>query len=218
MAEGLIVVDIDDTILSSRRRKHRVLADMGINITYEEAMAKSVERGDFGGEEVKRRFYERFDSGDYLIYDEPLPGASRALREVRMAGVCIAYVTNRHEYGSDSMKPGTLKTLKIKDFPVPDGRDVHLLMKPEKGMDRRTSKLAIVNTISQICNIHVGVGDLPEDAEIYRTCGLLPVILRHGKYKKEDFPEGVFVFENWDQIGGKLKGIYFGKSGIGESG
>lgn len=72
----------------------------------------------------------RFYSSPYCIEDVPVEGARTFLLHLQQAGAQIAYCTGRHT----EMYQGTVDCLQKYDMPVPDEKQVHLLVKPTFAM------------------------------------------------------------------------------------
>lgn len=143
---GVAVFDLDSTLLDNRPRQARILREYGAQAGLPALLGARPEHwqgwdvadalvaaGLSPAEAVRhllpaRRFWsERFFTSEYCREDVPVPGAPAFVREVAGAGARVAYVTGRPGW----MEDGTLDVLRAADFPLPEGRRVHLLMKPE---------------------------------------------------------------------------------------
>lgn len=144
---GVLVFDLDSTLLDNRPRQARILAAYGAR-TGEPRLAASrpdhwrgwdaavaMRAAGLAPEEIARHlpayrafWLERFFTSEACAVDEPLPGAAAFLAAVRQAGAQVAYVTGR----PGEMAEGTLAAFARAAFPRPDGRQVHLLLRPDE--------------------------------------------------------------------------------------
>jgi beta-phosphoglucomutase-like phosphatase (HAD superfamily) len=142
---ALVVFDLDSTLLDNRTRLARLLQDYGrvaglpelldarpdhfVGWSLEAALA----RAGLSPAQVEehrapaRRFWaEWFFTSAYCRLDVPLPGAPAFVRQVEGTGAQVAYVSSR----PPTMEAGTREVFHVHGFPIPDGRRVHLLLKP----------------------------------------------------------------------------------------
>jgi hypothetical protein len=141
---GVVVFDLDSTLLDNRARQARILAEYGkqhslatlsacrpehwegwdIKVAMKNAglPPADVERH---AEAAKAFWRERFFTSEYCVADEPIAGAAEYLAAVEKTGARIAYCTGRHE----PMREGSVRCFERHHFPVPNA-NVHLLMKP----------------------------------------------------------------------------------------
>ena len=141
---GLVVFDLDSTLLDNRPRQARILRELGLHtglLPLAQARPEHWEDWDIRhamrnaglapaeieahAEEAKLFWRERFFTSEYCAIDEAISGAARFLSEVRRAGAQVAYCTGRHE----AMRAGSVASFERLGFPTP-GAGVHLLMKP----------------------------------------------------------------------------------------
>lgn len=145
----VVLLDLDDTILSTTRRHARILrefaAESHVAETWPEAAAQlsvleppphaysvvdiakaaRVEAPDVLTA-LKGFWFARFFRSEYVIEDAPVPGAPEFCRRLSDAGAVLAYVTGRDE----AMRPGTEISLSQKGFPLPGRGDARLVLKP----------------------------------------------------------------------------------------
>lgn len=74
---------------------------------------------------LRRFWFKRFFSGEYILEDEPVVGASQFVRRAAEAGALPVYVSGRDE----SMRAATLGALKKHGFPLPDAA-AKMILKP----------------------------------------------------------------------------------------
>jgi hypothetical protein len=144
---GVVVCDLDSTLLDNRPRLARVLQDYGraagvpelTDARPEHWQGWSLERAlrnlGLGPEQVethlgpaRRYFAEWFFTSAYCRLDVPVPGAPAYARALVAAGARLAYVSGR----PSSMEPGTRESFRAHGFPMPDGLAVHLFLKPRR--------------------------------------------------------------------------------------
>jgi hypothetical protein len=142
---GVLVFDLDSTLLDNRPRQAHLLAGYGAQAGEPRLVASrpghwrgwdaavAMRAVGLSADEVARHmgpyrrwWLARFFTSEACALDEPLPGAAAFLDAVHDAGAQVAYVTGRPE----EMGAGTLATFSRARFPMPDGRRVHLLLRP----------------------------------------------------------------------------------------
>lgn len=141
---GVVVFDLDSTLLDNRPRQSAILREFGVargiraldhmrpdhwrSWSMADAMAragvddKTIEAS---FEDARAFWRERFFTSDYCALDGAIAGAADYVRAIVRAGATVAYCTGRHE----AMRAGTVHSLAALCFPLP-GERVHLLMKP----------------------------------------------------------------------------------------
>ncbi|MBI5203063.1 MAG: HAD family hydrolase [Elusimicrobia bacterium] len=145
----VVLLDLDDTILSTTRRHARILREFAgegdVASKWPEAaaclsvleppphaysvvdIAKSarVENPELL-ERLRSFWFARFFRSEYVIEDAAVPGAPEFCSRLAEAGALLAYVTGRDE----AMRPGTEISLAQKGFPIPGRGDARLVLKP----------------------------------------------------------------------------------------
>lgn len=142
----VFIFDLDSTLFSTQERNHAILGEFVAQIGGPDDFKTLVARlapADMGWnvmEDLRRRgfrheptlgrlkafWFKRFFHDDYLVFDEPLPGASAYVNAVHDAGATVYYLTGRDEPG---MGKGTRVSLAKHRFPM-DGDGVILRLKP----------------------------------------------------------------------------------------
>lgn len=145
-ATGIAVFDLDSTLFDNRPRQARILREYGVARGIEalagcqpghyadgwnmiEAMVACGlprDEADALFPDAKEFWRERFFSSPYCPDDRPIEGAAAFVRGVWEAGATVAYCTGRHE----PMREGSIESLRLGGFPVPEGERVTLIMKP----------------------------------------------------------------------------------------
>lgn len=145
-AKGIAVFDLDSTLFDNRPRQSRILREYGAAHGIPELEAGTVadwdsswdmqgamvraglspERAAAIFDDAKEFWRERFFSSPYCVEDRPIPGAAAFVRAIREAGATVAYCTGRHE----AMREGSVESLRLGGFPVPEGERTTLIMKP----------------------------------------------------------------------------------------
>jgi hypothetical protein len=142
---GLIVFDLDSTMLDNRPRQAMIMREYGEARNLPELTRASPEHWQAWGfhdamvnldldestirehEAPYREFWlARFFTSDYCVVDRPIPGAPTYASAAAATGARVLYVTGRPE----RMRAGTIEALKTAGFPSPDGDRVRLVMKP----------------------------------------------------------------------------------------
>lgn len=137
--------DLDSTILSNKPRQARIVREFGRErgiaqlarcppeaiVSWDlrdtmRACGLSREEAEGLDADLRRYWRERFFTSEYCREDEPIAGAADYLRRVLGAGGEVLYVTGRHA----GMGPGTLDSFRRAGFPLPDGSQVQLWLKP----------------------------------------------------------------------------------------
>jgi hypothetical protein len=141
---GLVVFDLDSTLLDNRPRQALILREFGESIgepalrivgpehfdgwDLEVAMRNAgvaPERAQALRDPARRFWRDRFFTSAYCAHDVPVRGAPDFVREAGALGE-IVYLTGRHE----GMREGTVASFRAAGFPEPETRAVHLLLKP----------------------------------------------------------------------------------------
>jgi hypothetical protein len=147
---GLVIFDLDSTLLDNTPRQARILREYGRAAGVPQLrsarpehwegwdLARALANAGLPPTEVARhlaparRFWaERFFTSRYCRLDRPAPGAAEFVRAVAAAGARVAYVTGR----PTRMERGTLAAFAEAGFPLPDRWRVHLLMNPHADLD-----------------------------------------------------------------------------------
>ena len=142
----VVVFDLDDTLFSTSARNLRILREFAgspetVKAWVKEAAALARLRPDDlryaivdsakaagvehpGMLEALRGFwFARFFKNEYLLSDEPLPGAAAYCEDVARAGAALVYMTGRDE----AMREGTERSLSRHGFPA---QGTSLVLKP----------------------------------------------------------------------------------------
>jgi len=145
-ARGVAVFDLDSTLFDNRPRQARILREFGAargvpelsacaaehwttSWDMEEAMRACgvpAERAAALFPEAKAFWRDRFFTSPYCVDDRPIAGAAAFVRAVWESGATVAYCTGRHE----PMREGSVESLRLGGFPVPEGERTTLIMKP----------------------------------------------------------------------------------------
>jgi len=111
--------------------------ELGFRTDYNLRMKWGIANEKFLGHWFMKGFLPKFFTSEYCQLDSIYPGAVDYVRAIynAEATVVIVYFTGRQEGGATpgtekGMRPGTIKALGKATFPVPDGKRVHLIMKP----------------------------------------------------------------------------------------
>jgi hypothetical protein len=146
---GVVVFDLDSTLLDNRPRQARILQDYGrtaglarlLEARPEHWESWDLERAlvnaGLSPDEARahaapaRRFWAQwFFTSAYCRLDVARPGAAAFVAATLQAGARVAYVTGRPVH----MRDGTLHAFRMGGLPMPDGARVHLLMNPDAAL------------------------------------------------------------------------------------
>lgn len=136
----VVVFDLDDTLFSTAQRNLRILREFAASrpgvpsalarvqpqmLRYaiaDSARAAGVDEPQLLAE-LQAFWRARFFANEYLLTDEPLPGAVGYCEELARAGAALVYMTGRDE----AMREGTERSLRGRGFPL---RGTALVLKP----------------------------------------------------------------------------------------
>jgi hypothetical protein len=165
MAETqFLVTDLDNTLIDSRERYNRSVAEAtGHTLSAIASLAMDVKRL---SPDQRNRFFEVFLSSRYMDLDVPVRGSVEVVSRVTSMGLGIIYLTGRHHSKEDSMKTGTLNSLFRLGFPMPNKSDVLLFMKPRKMMSTAKYKRNTLERLTRSVELVVGVDDEPDDLQV----------------------------------------------------
>lgn len=199
-----LVCDVDNTICDTRPRVRRCLEAIGRGEVFAAGSRRYGGFKAFLSPEELERFFRVFLSERFLALDEPLAGAAETLHAWTREGRVLVYLTGRHDAPGDSMRAGTLRWLEEHGFPVPNGVDVRLMMKPRRPMqDIAHKRAALARLGAEGLDLQVGLGDLPQEGPLYAAFGLRPILIRQlGLFGEEELrtAPGIVVAEDWRQV------------------
>lgn len=179
-----LIVDVDGTVLMPLKRKVAAFLEAISSVGKRmegDLVKKARETYDFGA--MKRHFstskdldsaiFDNFLNNNFLIregqiLDEPVPGAVEFLTKALKSGCDIVYLTGRHsgrvESGvpSGGMVEGTIQTLQHHGFPMPNGKDVSIIFKPNKNMEDIEYKVSKIDGIAKKSDIAAIFDDRPK--------------------------------------------------------
>ena len=208
----ILVTDIDNTIADTRPRLNLTLKEIGRGEVFEKSL------GTYGGfksylsEKELEKFWSLFLSNNYLEADAPIEGSSEALTRIVLDNIPILYLTGRHHSKSMSMRQGTLDWLKENNFPLPTEDGVFLKMKPAFGMDDKSFKINFLKKETTSLKSGIGIGDLPDDVDVYARSGLMPILINAiNNFKTEELRkkyQNVYIVNSWKQIEKKVQELF----------
>ncbi len=181
---GVLVFDLDSTLLDNRPRQVAILREFGVAQAVD-ALAHSEPRHWVSwdlrdamrnagvddatverlAEEAKVFWRERFFTSEYCRLDEAVAGARDYLHAVRNTGARIAYCTGRHE----AMRDGTVDNLGRLGMPLPDGVTVDLLMKPTFTQDDDDWKIMAYDRLRALGQVLAAFDNEPTHINGYRV-------------------------------------------------
>lgn len=183
----VLLFDIDDTLVRARGRNMRIMRELAADPALRARFGSALDAlagpdpnrmryhfkeslrahglADEGFLAAATAFWEvRFFEREYLPEDPPVPGAKRFLEECLALGGVIVYFTGRWE----DMRLGTLDALARWGLPPPDGRSVHLVMKPRKEMKDADFKDAALKDISRLGTVVAGFENEPKHVNMFK--------------------------------------------------
>ena len=169
----VLVTDLDNTLIDSRERFKRSMAEALGHPSI--ASAPSVLVVKKLSKEQRDRFYDSFLSGKYMNLDIPVKGGVEVLSRLRASGLGIIYLTGRPHTRSGSMKTETLKTLSRFGFPTPNGREVVLFMKSKRSSPTNEFKRAVLVQLSKKRDLAIGLDDEMDDLRV--MIELVPLVI-----------------------------------------
>lgn len=173
---GVVVCDLDSTLLDNRPRMVRVLQDYGRLAALPELVGAGPEHWQSWSvvealrntglspalverhtEPARRYFAEWFFTSAYCRLDVPVPGAPAYARALLAAGARLAYVSGRPL----TMAPGTRESFRAHGFPLPDERTVHLLLKPRRELRDDDWKVEAAGLVDRLGPVVVAFDNEP---------------------------------------------------------
>jgi phosphoglycolate phosphatase-like HAD superfamily hydrolase len=164
-----IILDIDDTLIDCRYRKHQVFRDFlqqphilaefpleserlillnreDVCYRIEDNLNKvSIQSKEFA-KAIFQFWKAHYFTYPYLIHDQAFPGAVNFVQRLEKLGVRVIYLTGRDR---KNMEQGTLTALQNLGFPV-DGSHIHFYFKPDIGMEDHLFKISVLDHIKQL--------------------------------------------------------------------
>lgn len=116
----------------------------------------------------------RFFDNNYLLLDQANAGAVDYVRAVIQRGGTAVYLTGRWE----EMRPGTERSLAQMGFPPANGRNIGLMMKPDRTQSDIDFKKVAFNNIAALGTVVGGFENEPANVNAYQ----------------ERFPQGLMIF------------------------
>jgi hypothetical protein len=183
-ARGVLVFDLDSTLFDNRPRQVRILRELGVAKGIPALVENQIRHWQSGWDMrgaminagltaaeadallpfAKEFWRQRFFTSEYSACDVEVAGAADFLRAALPTQVQVAYVTGRHE----AMRAGTVEAMKLCDMPVPDGRAVHLLMKPTLEESDDAFKVRAVAELRTLGTVIAAFDNEPTHANGYR--------------------------------------------------
>lgn len=179
---GVVVCDLDSTLLDNRPRQARILQDYGrlaglpelIDSRPEHWQGWSLESAlrnaglppamvEAHALPARRYWAEWFFTSAYCRLDVPLPGAPAYARALVAAGAILAYVSGRPR----GMEPGTREVFRAHGFPLPEGRTVHLYLKPRRELSDDEWKAEAAGLVDRLGPVVAAFDNEPSHVNAY---------------------------------------------------
>ncbi|MCM8787645.1 MAG: hypothetical protein NC935_06280 [Candidatus Omnitrophica bacterium] len=143
------------------------------------------EKADLVNETLKK-ILNVFLSNTYLILDEPYPTAVFFTNAI-VKKYFILYLTGRHHEEGDSMKAGTLYSLRVHHFAFGE-KSQQLIMKPGKTLEDIAFKLDTIKRLNKEFNIVAFFDDVPANlAAIHKQFPEIPLFTVTNTFPRRDF-------------------------------
>ncbi len=162
---GVVLFDLDSTLLDNRPRQARIVQDYGRSAGVPELLGARPEHWQGWSLEAALRnaglspaqlevhlaparafWREWFFTSAYCRLDVPVPGAPSFVQDALRAGAQVAYVSGRPR----AMEDGTRETFRLHGFPQPDGERVHLHLKPARDLHDDAWKAQAVALVERL--------------------------------------------------------------------
>jgi len=182
---GVVVCDLDSTLLDNRPRLARILQDYGRTAGLPELTGArpehwqgwSLERAlrnagltpelvEAHAAPARRYLAEWFFTSAYCRLDVPVPGGPAFARALVAAGARLAYVSGRPR----TMEAGTREVFRAHAFPLPDARTVHLFLKPHRELLDDDWKLEAARLVDRLGPVVAIFDNEPLHVNAYAEC------------------------------------------------
>lgn len=190
---GVVVFDLDSTLLDNRPRQARILREYGAQVGHptlagtqahhwvDWSITTAMRNAGVPEPDIRvhhdpaREFWrQRFFTSEYCTDDIPIRGAVAYVEAVREAGATVLYVTGRHE----GMRRGTVANFEALGFPLPDGRRVQLFMKPHIEEHDDAYKIRVQDDIRALGELLAVFDNEPAHANGYRAAFADAIVVR----------------------------------------
>jgi len=213
-AGGVVVFDLDSTLLDNRPRQAVILREFGRahglaaleNARPEHWQGWSIQRAMTNAglddadvtrwaEQAKQFWRERFFTSEYCRLDDAIAGAVAFVSDVRARGTQVAYCTGRH----DAMRAGTVESFARLGLPEP-GPLVHLLMKPTFEMTDDDWKVAAYERLRGMGDVLAVFDNEPTHVNGYRAAfpkALVVHLLTDDSGRPVELSDGILSIRNF---------------------
>lgn len=180
--QGVVVFDLDATLLDNRTRQAFIVREFGREQKIPELMnclpdavldwsltrcmiacGLPAEKAENLDAILRDYWFKRFFTSEYCFLDIATPGAADYLRKIQQTKVHIAYCTGRH----NAMAEGTVACMKREGFPIPDGKTVHLITKPNFEMSDDDFKEQAYTQLHQLGTVIAAFDNEPTHINSY---------------------------------------------------
>lgn len=205
MRKQAILIDLDNTVIDTARRKHSILKDFLPQQTIsEQKIREDFELVSILGSldtEANKSFFNKLNSEEGILnYKAPMfPGVIDFFKKYMEAGISFILLTGRPE----TLRTATIKELK--DLGI-DSHIAELYMFDLMYDTVKDSKNSQIETILQKYDVIVSIGDRPEDLEVSREHKLPFILIRTtlpSEFLLDDerlLISGVSVCNSWSGI------------------
>lgn len=195
-----VIVDIDNTLLRDVPRKLAVLRKH-----FNKEVEQGIVEDNYNLDGIlspteQKKFQKKFQSSEYAVLDEPLPGSVRVLTDLSQS-VEIIYLTGR----PPRMRKVTVARLRELGFPLCTQRK-KLIMKRGKSNKIGKWKQRKLKRLAKQYQLVIGIGDAPSDCMAYSCVGM-PTLCVLGYWSKEKIQQdigsaanNVSFTRNWNEV------------------
>jgi len=204
----VVLMDLDDTLLSTSFRHIRIMNEfvkqphIGARFPRESQIALNpslskilysitdtaknlgVENEAFLND-LRAFWFKRFFKNAYILEDQPIEGAPKYCWRLIKSGAILVYLTGRDE----TMRQGSLQSLRQHEFPLPNDGNVQLILKPAFETPDLDFKVAALRSASALGEVAAGFENEPGHINLFQ----------------ETFPQGLMVFVDSRHSGKPIK-------------
>lgn len=196
-AHPVVLMDIDDTLLSTTFRHIRIMNEfvkqphIGARFGRESKLAAEAPPSkvlysitdtarnlgisdESFLNELRDFWFRRFFKNAYILEDQPIEGAPKYCWRLIQSGAILVYLTGRDE----TMREGSLQSLRQHEFPLPNDGNVQLILKPAFETPDWDFKVAALRSASALGEVAAGFENEPGHINLFQ----------------ETFPQGLMIF------------------------
>jgi len=194
-----VIVDIDNTVMSNVTRKSYIIRSILKKSVTDQDVYKDYGLTNLLSEDDQEVFFRHFLLPETLVHDTVINGSSRALKDWLQNDLHIVFLSGRPQ----TLYAATLLQFRENGIPIPDGERVHLFLKDDNEISDLEFKERTIRKLQRQYNFVAGIGDLPDDATVYRKMRVPSVVLL-GQFSVSDFhnliDDNLYFSNNWHEV------------------